>query len=328
MNTRDLLNLSRDLDEGKSDYYVATEDVTFRGAEHLFLDSPQATLWNNTYMSHIVEDHALGQICDKLGPPPRDYMRKCPAWLTAENLNHWCEGSDKEWMVRTAGDNVRAVVSGLYAPVENTWILETLDEFLGGQAREVVNSQVTRDGLWARVLFGMKEIDIPGFNQPDAYASGIYFANSEIGLSSVKILPFVMRTSCTNSTIWFESEYGVVERHIGRNRRRTLRAMIKDRLGVILGASNELLDKIVEAEIEEIPDPIPLIDKFLADHGYTDVRDHVLQGMVNDTRAGIHHGLTFAANFIEDPYRQERLQMAAGSFLFGKRLAYAEKEEA
>lgn len=329
MDTKDLIAQSKEFDEHKADLFAQAKDVAFFGDdEKLYLNVEERSLFNDAWTKLDVEDHALGQLCDKLGPPPRDYIRKCPGFLAAKNLNYWSETLEKDWMIRTHGNVARAVVSGLYAPVSNTFILETLDEFLGGEARPTIGfSKVTRDELFARVAFGAKEIDVPGFSDTDHYAVGIYFGNSEIGTSAVKVLPFVMRSSCTNSTIWADEEVGVVQKHYGFKTKQFIKAIIKEKLGNILGKTEEMLERIVAAEVEEIPDPLPLIDRFLNDNGFTDVRDYVLVGMEGrPTRAGVHHGLTYAATQIENDARAERLQMLAGSYLFGQRLTVSESD--
>jgi hypothetical protein len=315
-NLQALLEKSRAYDEGKADHYVTASDVVFD--DECQLNIVEHGLFQSARVAFTLEDHALGQVCDKLGPPPRKYMRQCNKELRAHNLNHWVSSCERDWMVRTHDDKARAVVSGLYAPVENTFILDTLIEFLGGTDFPLVgNSTVTRDEMFVRVGLGNNVIDIPGGE--DAYASGIYFGNSEIGTGSVKILPFVMRTSCTNSTIWAGSDHGIIQKHYGHSTRGLIKALIKDKLGTLLGASHELLERIVQAELETIPDPIAEIEKFLSTSGSDDIRDHILVGMgTNHSRAGVHHGLTYAANFIEDPKEAERMQMTAGAYLFGQ----------
>ncbi len=323
MNVRELLEQSESLDAGKADHFTEVSDVVFTSNGGMQL--AESTLFGISQSELTIEDHALGQICDKLGPPPRDYIRKCPGTLQSINLNYWADKNDKDWMVRSADGAARAVVSGLYAPVDNTFIIKTLVDFLGDTTHKLVGqSTVTRDELHARVALKADELDIPGQDGKELYLAGIYFGNSEIGTKSVRISPFVQRTSCENSTIWVEG--GIVQRHYGVETKSFIKGLIKEKLGTLLGKSKEMLERIVEAEMETIEDPAVAIERIAKAHGLTDLEEYILIGTEGRySTMGIVHGLTSAANTVEDPSRQAHIQEIAGAYLFGNKV-YTESD--
>jgi hypothetical protein len=87
---------------------------------------------------HPVLPHAGRLISNRLGVP-HQYLNRCPASLQAKNLNHWLgeQKDEKEFFVRFENDAVRAVFSPRYKTIDNTDVLNRLDQLGFGSDTEV-----------------------------------------------------------------------------------------------------------------------------------------------------------------------------------------------
>jgi hypothetical protein len=83
---------------------------------------------------HPVQDQVLTLLGPKIEVPAQ-YLRRCPPWLRAENVNHWMKDlGDRDMLVRYDGDAVRAVLSTRYKPVSNLDLVQRLTGFMSGSS--------------------------------------------------------------------------------------------------------------------------------------------------------------------------------------------------
>ena len=77
---------------------------------------------------HTLRTVAQRSIAWRLGIP-YNYLAKCPAELQAEQMNHWIKHEKREQLfVRFDGEEVRAVFTPRYKPVDNFEVIARLDE--------------------------------------------------------------------------------------------------------------------------------------------------------------------------------------------------------
>ena len=77
---------------------------------------------------HSLRTVAQRSIAWRLGIP-YNYLAKCPPELQAEQMNHWIKHEKREQLfVRFDGQEVRAVFTPRYKPVDNFEVLARLDE--------------------------------------------------------------------------------------------------------------------------------------------------------------------------------------------------------
>jgi len=78
-------------------------------------------------------------IACRLGIPIR-YLRKCPPEMQAYNMNYWIKKEkNEELFFRFDGEEVRAVFTPKYKPVDNFEILERLDSLYLGDVDDFYN---------------------------------------------------------------------------------------------------------------------------------------------------------------------------------------------
>ena len=278
-----------------------------------------------------ISEHALWQMCAKLSPTvygkgsqkalPFDYFTKIDKDLLAENLNRHLSKTNhgSQWLVRGYDETVRAVLDGRYPGghtpgmgFENTTYLKTLHGFLSDKERpdfKAVRPSVTADELHLKTVW--RDVGDGG------WGIGVYLGNSETGTFKLRGYPMIQRTSCSNSLIKRDEDSGFEFVHRGSFA--SLKVQFKAALGRILQASAELLDRMIEAESELIPDIDEVLDGICLERNWAiPVRAAVLNGFEgHQTRAALVNGVTFAAHSVfDDPNVQVDTELFGGELLY------------
>ena len=72
---------------------------------------------------------ATSQLCTRLGIPT-PYFRKCPPELQDSQANYWLRNGEhkpgEKWLLRARDNNLRAVLSERYSPLDNAVLLDEL----------------------------------------------------------------------------------------------------------------------------------------------------------------------------------------------------------
>jgi len=145
---------------------------------------------------HTLRPVAQREVANRLGIP-YPYLKRCPEDIQAVNLNHWIEKEKNEQLfVRFDSDEVRAIFTTKYKPVDNFEVLERLDS-LGYGPKTEVQCSLDPEFMAISIPDGNKLFDING----DRFKPGISVSNSEVGLASLSISAFVLRLVCTNGMI-------------------------------------------------------------------------------------------------------------------------------
>ncbi len=146
---------------------------------------------------HPLRPVAQSSIACRLGIPIQ-YLRKCPPDVQAYNLNHWIEKErNEELFLRFDGDDIQAVFTPKYKPVDNVEIMKRMDSLGYSPETEV---QCRLDGEFMMLNIPDKDKTF-SLNGNDRMQPGISIANSEVGLSSLSISAFVLRLVCTNGLV-------------------------------------------------------------------------------------------------------------------------------
>jgi len=319
MNTiSQYVNQSAEYDAHKADYSEFARNLHFDEASALIIP-PQMfgqvpplkpTSW------------AWGQVFSKLGPAvygkgcnktlPSDYLLAIPPDLRAENLNrHLVNANGAAWMVRSYDDQARAVLSDGYAAIANTELLDILDGVITQNQTadfRLSRPSVTPDDLNIRTIWK----DTNGGN----YGIGVYIGNGEIGNRRLRIYPLIQRHSCENSII-IEHNRGLEFVH--RGSKITKMILVKSVIAELFGVAAEVLEKMIEAESQQIPDFGDVLEGLSIKYGWDDsTKTSVTLGTEGQqTRAGIVNGVTYAAHAIESltPNESADMEILGGRLL-------------
>lgn len=280
-----LIEMSRKYDQEKTDFLVETNRICYdQNTCEMYV--PAGLL--NGVMPLTPTDWALQQLCTKLGPPPFKYMLQCPGHLRANNLDYWTrrQPDDKKWLIRAHGNAARAVLSDKYSPISNTKMLEVTQEVLGDTPYTLITPHLDADTLHLKVRLASDDGN---------YGIGVYVGNGEIGNRAVRVLPFIQRNACVNSIIYPEG--GFIQRHIHVSIA-FIWGAVKEKLGQAFGVATEMVEKMVKAEMEQIPDLRDVIRGIVKQKGLSqEVQDNIFIGTEGEkTRAGLVNGISYAAS--------------------------------
>jgi hypothetical protein len=140
------------------------------------------------------------QIATKLGIPKTYYdeSSKIPG-LRAYNVNAWLNEDKDRRLVRVLDNDVRAILSDRFKPVDNFTILSAALPVLSGHKDlEVISSQITDARMYLQIVFPKLQSEV---KVGDAMRYGITFTNSEIGMGRISIQEFLYRLVCRNGAV-------------------------------------------------------------------------------------------------------------------------------
>lgn len=166
-----------------------------------------------------LNDLSHRQIGTRLKIPAKYYDRLRAGYpdLLADNVNTLFQAEPEKRMVRTLDGRARAFLSNRYHRIDNDLVLakavETLQE--SGLALQVASAEVTERRLYLKVTFPEIEREITTSRQVgDVVRSGVIVGNSEVGLGSYTVAPFLERLVCLNGMVL--NDYGNRRAHVGR----------------------------------------------------------------------------------------------------------------
>ncbi len=160
--------------------------------------------------------NAFGNLMARVGAPA-DFIKRLPAPLQLATVNYLlAAGNDNgAATLRLRGDEVAAIVSGRYAPLDPVELLETTRDALvkHGMLREVRVRGVA-SGLVdnMRLVFPAEQKAIkPG----DVSALGLDITSSSFARSAVHVTPVIWRLVCSNGLKKLERGSGLSFRPVG-----------------------------------------------------------------------------------------------------------------
>jgi len=156
---------------------------------------------------------ATSQMCQRLGIPV-PYYRRLPDQLRAMVANYDFDRlGDSAFLLRGKNEWIRAFLSGNYIAYNNGQVAETVHELLRAAAISVKSLVLEETHLFLKVI--SEEVG----DGASRLKAGVMIGNSEVGMGSISIEPFVFRLACTNDLVvsdvlrtnelevWFVSEH-------------------------------------------------------------------------------------------------------------------------
>jgi hypothetical protein len=157
---------------------------------------------------HTLRTVAQRSIAWRLGIP-YNYLAKCPPELQTEQMNFWIRHEKRaQLFVRFDGEEVRAVFTPRYKPVDNFEVLVRLDE-MGYTPETQVQCHHDAEFMLLSIPDGKKSFKVNG----DKMTPGISISNSEVGLASLSVSAFLLRLICTNG-LCAKTEISASYRHV------------------------------------------------------------------------------------------------------------------
>lgn len=164
----------------------------------------------------ILRQNAFSNLAARLGAPA-DFLRKLPAPLQLANMNYLLAESDDNAAatLRLRHDEVAAIVSDRYAPLDPVELVETVREAL---VRLGLLHEVRVRGVASGIIDNMRLV-LPAEQQAikpgDASAVGLDISGSSFARSAVHVAPVIWRLVCSNGMRRAERGSGFSFRHVG-----------------------------------------------------------------------------------------------------------------
>jgi len=140
---------------------------------------------------------------------------------------------------------LRALLSSLYAIVDNRWVLDTFSRLIPGGM--LSHWRGDADSIYGNVLIP----DIIRTERDSAYGGMVSIGNSEIGLRRLFSMPSVFRSICANGCIW-DAETGKALNMVHKSKDGLpldkLAAMISENLNKQIPLLQGMIDKMISAQ--------------------------------------------------------------------------------
>jgi hypothetical protein len=260
---------------------------------------------------HTLRTVAQRSIAWRLGIP-YNYLAKCPVELQAEQMNHWIKSEKREQLfVRFDSEEVRAVFTPRYKPVDNFEVIARLDE-MGYTPDTKVQCSLDGEFMLLSIPDGRRQFKING----DRMTPGISISNSEVGLAALGVAFWLYRLICSNGMVAKTEVSSLAYRHVSTKVLEKLPQAF-NRVGEELDWHRERLKVSLNSKV---PDPAATIASFnrrfqlteleraAVDWAYPQETGETMFNVVNAyTRAAAMEGLPAESSF--------RLQRVGGEVL-------------
>jgi hypothetical protein len=262
---------------------------------------------------YALSDLATTQMCQKLGIPV-DYYRRLPLEMRAVAANYDLQRLREEsFLLRGKGAWIRSFLSGQYVVYNNVQIAETVWGLLEKAAVTVKTFVLEETHMFLKIITE----DIMG---PVAgLKAGIMIGNSEVGMGSVSVEPFVFRKACTNDLV-VSQEKSFRHPHIHLNASELNRRMAEG-ISDAFQVASAILDAFLKTREEPVPDPVETIRKLAAQRKFSQrFADEVIssfQAEPDPSRFGVINAFTSAARKLA-PIQRIEMERFAGTLLNGK----------
>jgi hypothetical protein len=253
---------------------------------------------------------ATGQMCQRMGIPVL-YYRRLPGELQATIANYDLGRlSENAYLLRGKDQWVRAFLSTEYIAYNNAHIAETVKALLQGAAVSVKSFVLEETHLFLKVI--SNEI----VERDSGLKAGIMIGNSEVGLGSISVEPFVYRLACTNDLV-VTQEKSFRHAHIHLTVAE-LRRRMGDAISDAFRVASSLLDVFLKTREEPITDPVETIRQLAEARKMSQkFADEVVSSYSAEpepTRFGVINAFTRAAQKL-GPLQRIEIERFAGTLI-------------
>jgi hypothetical protein len=260
-------------------------------------------------------DWALSQVLSRANCPVR-YGKWLPEHLRFQVVNYGIGHYERDLTLRTKGDLLRAVVSEDYRPFDNRRIVEALTEILPGRVNFEVERVVLDDRAFHinLILPDIAEDMRRNGGRPDIIRAGVLIGNSEVGASSVFVLPRLLRQICTNGMVaWVGGGDGELRMPHKGHGEFEMEAALARGIAEAARAGDEALNNLRSLIVEEVSEPLKILEELARKRGlsgrFTDNAKSELEG---NTAYDVLNAVTAAARGVENPERRIEIEAFAG----------------
>jgi hypothetical protein len=257
--------------------------------------------------------------------------------LLATNVNRWLERQPAKKLVRCLDNEVRAILSDSYRPLDNLDLAEAVLPKLIDLDATVVSSEVTENRFYLKAVTARIAGEV---KVGDVVQAGVTISNSEVGHGSLRVEALDYRLVCLNGMI---RDQAIRKAHLGRGARgqdaiedareyfrtetraaddRAFFLKVQDATGAMFNAARfekrleqyrEAGTKLIQAEPEQVAE-ITAKRFGLNDGERSSILQHLIRG--NDMSAwGLANAITRAAHDVDSYDRATELETLGGTVI-------------
>ena len=265
-----------------------------------YSDSPEFAL----------SDTATLQLCQRLEIPVR-YYRRLPVTMQALVANYdLSRQNGKSFLLRGKGQWVRAFLSDEYVAYNNSEIAETVESLLAKPELTIRSFVLDETHMFIKII--SEEI----WDVEAGLKAGIMIGNSEVGMGSVSVEPFVFRKPCTNDLI-VSQEKSFRHAHIHLTAFELTRRMA-EAISQGFRVASSVMDAFLQSHQEPIEDPIEMIKKIAEERQFSQkLKDEIVSSYLLEpepSRFGVINAFTNTAQKL-GPLQRIEMERFAGSLL-------------
>lgn len=265
---------------------------------------------NNRYS---LSDLATTQMCQRLDIPVA-YYRRLPGEMKALVGNYDLSRQNGQgFLLRGKGEWIRAFLSDRYITYNNSQIAETVQVLLKEADVEVKTFVLEETHVFLKIISN----DI--VDASSGLKAGVMVGNSEVGMGSISVEPFIFRKPCTNDLI-ASQEKAFRHAHIHFTSNELNRRMAEG-ISNAFQVANTMLDAFLATRMDPIPDPVAVIIKLAEERKlslkFTDEVVSHYHAEPEQTRFGVINAFTSAAQTLA-PLQRIEVERFAGTLLGGR----------
>jgi hypothetical protein len=292
-------------DQNKWDRKVSGKELRLLDAGKL--EVLENSNWNG---SHPVSDLAITQMCQKLEIPVK-YYRRLPDEMKATVANFDIDRlNGNSYFLRGKGDWIRAFLSAEYVAYNNSEIAQTAESLLRNGVLDVKSFVLEETHMFLKII----SEDI--VDRGTGLKAGIMIGNSEVGMGSVSVEPFVFRKPCTNDLI-VSQEKSFRHAHIHLTTYELTRRMAES-VSEGFQVASSVLDAFLKTREVKVVDPVEVIRKIAETRKFSQkLTDEVVSSYLVESEAnwfGVINSFTNAAQKL-GPLQRIEMERFAGTLL-------------
>lgn len=201
----------------KKDYIADTRKLTMRetGSSAAFGNDANTVYLDGVNGGMTLRPIAHAQLANVLGIPKPYYDRLLSEQpdLLATNVNRWLEKQPSKRLIRTLDNQVRAILSDSYRPLDNFDLAEAVLPKLIALNAKVDSCEVTDSRLYLKAVTERIQGEV---KVGQIMSAGVMISNSEVGQGSLQVAVLDYVLACTNGMI---RESAVRKAHLGHGSR-------------------------------------------------------------------------------------------------------------
>lgn len=261
----------------------------------------------------VLSELATSQMCGRLGIPV-PYYRRLPGELRATVANYDLGRlAETSYLLRGKDEWIRAFLSADYVAYNNGNVAETVKELLKGASVSVKSFVLEETHLFLKII--SDEIVDP----PSGLKAGIMIGNSEVGLGSISVEPFLYRKACTNDlVVTQEKSFRHAHIHLTVSE---LRNRMADAISDSFRVAASALDTFLLTRGEPVADPVETIRQLAEGRKMSQkFVDEVVSSYAAEpdpTRFGVINAFTRAAQKL-GPLQRIEVERFAGTLIEAK----------